>query len=93
MKRRDFLGFLGSSVAAFPLVAHAQQPERERRIGILIPLAESDSQAQTEVMAFRERLQQLAWTEGRNTRIDRRWAAGDVGRIQARKNLSHCSPT
>jgi len=92
MRRRDFLGVLGSSVA-FPLVAHAQQPERERRIGILIPLAESDSQAQTEVMAFRERLQQLGWTEGRNTRIDRRWAAGDVGRIQARKNLSHCSPT
>ena len=83
MKRRDFLGVLSSAVAGFPLIAHAQQPERERRIGILIPLAESDSQAQTEVMAFRERLQQLGWTEGRNARIDRRWAAGDVGRIQA----------
>lgn len=80
MKRREFIS-LGLAAAAWPSVARAQ-PERERRIGILIPLAESDAQAQTEVLAFREQLQHFGWTEGRNARIDRRWAAGDVGRIQ-----------
>jgi putative ABC transport system substrate-binding protein len=83
MRRREFLGVLGGVAASWPLTARAQQPERVRRIGILIPLAESDPEAQTVVTAFRERLQQLGWVDGRNARIDIRWATGDVGRIQA----------
>jgi putative ABC transport system substrate-binding protein len=81
MRRRELLALVGSA-AAWPLVARAQPVERTRRIGILIPLAESDAPAQTGVLAFRTRLQQLGWTEGRNARIDRRWAAGDVDRIK-----------
>jgi ABC-type uncharacterized transport system substrate-binding protein len=82
MRRRKFIAFLGSAAAFWAFPTRAQPPERERRIGILIPLAESDAQAQTEILALRERLQQLGWIEGRNVRIDRRWAAGDVGRMQ-----------
>jgi putative ABC transport system substrate-binding protein len=82
MRRREFITLISGAVAALPLTARAQQAAGERRIGVLVPLAESDAQAQAEVMAFRERLQQLGWTEGRNARIDKRWAAGDIGRIQ-----------
>jgi putative tryptophan/tyrosine transport system substrate-binding protein len=81
MRRREFIVGAGATLA-WPVAALSQQPERERRIGVLIPLAESDTQAQAEVIAFRDRLRQLGWTEGRNVRIDRRWASGDVGRIQ-----------
>jgi putative ABC transport system substrate-binding protein len=82
MRRREFIKLLGSAAAAWPRAASSQQPERMRRIGALIPLAESDAEAQTEVTAFREGLQQLGWMDGRNARIDIRWAAGDVGRIR-----------
>jgi len=82
MRRREFITLISGAAAALPLPSRAQQAAGERRIGVLVPLAESDAQAQAEVMAFRERLQQLGWTEGRNARIDKRWAAGDIGRIQ-----------
>jgi ABC-type uncharacterized transport system substrate-binding protein len=60
----------------------AQPADRIRRIGVLIPFAESDAEAQAQVTAFREQLQQLGWTDGRNVRIDYRWAVGEVGRIR-----------
>ncbi len=82
MKRRDFIRFVGGA-AAWPLAAQAQQPERVRRIGVLIPLSENDTVAQAEVTAFLEGLQQLGWTSGRNARIEIRWAAGDVDRIRS----------
>jgi putative tryptophan/tyrosine transport system substrate-binding protein len=81
IRRRHFIALLGGAVA-WPLAAHAQQVDRMRRIGVLIPLAESDAVAQTEVAAFLEGLQQAGWTEGRNARIDIRWAGGDVDRIR-----------
>ena len=81
MTRREFITLLGGA-AAWPLAARAQQDGRMRRIGVLIPLAESDAEAQSELSAFRERLQHLGWTNGRNAQIDTRWAAGDVGRIR-----------
>ena len=65
---------LGGSVAAWPLAARAQQREPMRRIGVLMGYPESDSEAQTKIAAFRNGLQKLGWTEGRNTRIDTRWA-------------------
>jgi putative ABC transport system substrate-binding protein len=73
MKRRDFIALLGGATAAWPLAARAQQPERMRRIGILMPFAERDPEAQARVTTFREGLQKLGWTEGRNIRIDYRW--------------------
>ena len=73
MKRRDFITLL-SVAAARPVVARAQQVERLRRIGVLMGFAESDSEAQAYIAAFRGGLQKLGWTEGRNIRIDTRWA-------------------
>jgi putative ABC transport system substrate-binding protein len=74
MKRREFLGGLGGAAAAWPLAARAQQPEQMRRIGTLMAYVESDREGQARIAVFREGLQKLGWTEGRNIRIDMRWA-------------------
>ena len=73
MKRRAFISLLGGGAAAWPLTARAQQGERMRRIGVLMGYAESDSDAQAKVAAFRESLRKLGWAEGRNIQIDTRW--------------------
>ena len=75
IERRKFLATLGGAAAAWPLAARAQQPDRMRRIGVLMGYAESDSEVQAHIAAFREGLQKLGWTEGRNIQIDTRWAA------------------
>jgi putative ABC transport system substrate-binding protein len=80
MRRRGFIAGLGA--IALPLAARAQPIEGVRRIGLLIPFAEGDAEAQSQVSAFRSALRQLGWTEGRNLRIDYRWAAGDSARIR-----------
>jgi putative ABC transport system substrate-binding protein len=76
MKRREFITLLGGAVAAWPLAARAQQPERMRRVGVLMNGIESDPEYQTRLMAFVQGLQEQGWTVGRNVRIDIRWAAG-----------------
>jgi putative ABC transport system substrate-binding protein len=81
VKRRHFITLIGGA-AAWPLAARAQQPERMRRIGVLMSLAESDPEAQARVAAFRKGLQTLGWAEGRNVRIDIRWAASDAALMQ-----------
>ena len=73
--RREFIVTLGSAAAAWPVAARAQQGERMRRIGVLMGYDESASSGQALIAGFREGLQKLGWTEGRNTRIDIRWAA------------------
>ena len=74
MRRRDFIGLVGGAAVAWPLVARAQQPERLRRIGVLVASPADDAESQARVAAFKEGLAQLGWTEGRNVRIDTRWA-------------------
>jgi hypothetical protein len=69
---------LGGAAAAWPLGARAQQPERMRRIGVIMPLSSNDPEAQARLTAFKQALQQLGWTEERNVRIDYRWGAGDT---------------
>jgi ABC-type uncharacterized transport system substrate-binding protein len=82
MDRRAFLaGSLGA--LAGPVVVGAQHADRIRRVGLLIPFAESDVEAQTQVAAFLGALRTLGWDEGRNVRIDYRWAARDTTRIRA----------
>jgi len=81
MRRREFIVLLGSGVTGWPLAARAQ-PDRIRRIGLLMGFAESDPEGQTLVTAFREGLQKPGWREGRNIRIDTRWAAGDMEVMQ-----------
>ena len=73
MKRRDFVTLLGGAAAAWPLAARAEQPDRVRRIGVLMAWPESDPEAQSQLASFVQELQKLGWTEGRNLRIDTRW--------------------
>src|SRR5262245_66131465 len=75
MKRRAFITLLGGAAIAWPLAARAQQPERMRRIGVLMNLAADDREGQARLKAFAQGLQQLGWTDGRNVRIDYRWDA------------------
>jgi len=78
MRRREFITLLGGAAVAWPLAARAQQSaERIRRIGALIGFAETDSIGQASANAFRQGLEQLGWVEGRNIRVDYRFAAGD----------------
>ena len=67
---------------AWPLAARAQQPQQMRRIGVLMGWNETDREAQSNLAAFVQALQQLGWTDGRNMRIDYRWSNGDVNRMQ-----------
>jgi putative ABC transport system substrate-binding protein len=81
--RRAFMAIIAGGLLAAPLVAEPQQAGRSRRIGLLIPFAESDVEAQAQIAAFREALRTLGWNEGRDVRIDYRWAAQDTARIRA----------
>src|SRR5262245_61957006 len=78
LKRREFITLLGGTAALWPLVARAQQPERMRRIGMLMNLAAADPESTARVTAFAQGLQELGWTIGRNVQIDTRWAAADA---------------
>jgi putative tryptophan/tyrosine transport system substrate-binding protein len=82
MERRAFITLLGSA-AAWPLAARAQPDERIRRIGVLTPLAESDPEGRARISTFRQGLEKLGWTEGRNFRIDYHWAEGEADRLRA----------
>ena len=79
MKRREFITLAGVAAIAGPLAARAQQPERVRRIGVLMSLAADDREGQARIDAFVEGLRELGWINGRNVRIDTRWGAGWAG--------------
>ncbi|HEY2426886.1 MAG TPA: ABC transporter substrate-binding protein [Pseudolabrys sp.] len=108
MRRREFITVVGTVVGgaavSWPLAARAQQPDRMRRIGVLMGYAESDSEGQAFIVAFREGLQKLGWVENRNMRIDYRWATSDdsdsierfakeLVALQPDLILSHNTPT
>jgi putative ABC transport system substrate-binding protein len=80
--RRKFISALGGTVVAWPITARAQQPEQMRRIGVLMALAADDPEGQARLVAFVQGLQESGWTDGRNVRIDARWAAGDADRFR-----------
>jgi putative ABC transport system substrate-binding protein len=79
MRRREFISLLGGAAAARPLAALAQQPDRVRRIGVLMILAADDPEGHA-LAAFTQGLQGLGWTVGHNVQIDYRWGAGDADR-------------
>jgi putative ABC transport system substrate-binding protein len=81
MRRREFIAALGGAVA-WPLVARAQQSDRVRRVGVVMAYTEKDPNGQLQVAAFRQQLQKLGWTEGRNIQIDFRYAADNPTRIR-----------
>jgi len=79
--RRAFIAALAGA-AVWPLVAHAQQAERTRRVGVLLGLGASDPEGQVRVATFQQALQQLGWIEGRNLRIDIRWGGGNADDVR-----------
>ena len=81
MRRRAFIAFIGGA-AAWPLAARAQQSDRVRRIGVLLPATANDAEFQTRLAAFLQELAQLGWSEGHNVRIDTRWATTDSAAIR-----------
>jgi putative tryptophan/tyrosine transport system substrate-binding protein len=81
MRRREFILAFGGAVA-WPLAARAQQPQRIRRIGLLLAFAESDPEGKRRIAAFQNRLQDLGWTDGRNIQFDYRWASGEADRLR-----------
>jgi putative ABC transport system substrate-binding protein len=81
MRRREFIALVGGA-AAWPFTARAQQPERMRRIGILLPAAADDAEFQARLVAFHQGLALLGWTIGRNVRLDTRWATASAPDIR-----------
>src|SRR5438034_7787762 len=90
MKRRDLISLLGGVAAAWPRAARAQQPERMRRIGILLPATADDPEFQTRLGAFQQELQQFGWSIGRNLRIDIRWAKTSADDARSIRNQELC---
>jgi putative tryptophan/tyrosine transport system substrate-binding protein len=76
--RREFITLLGGTTAVWPFAARAQQPERVRRIGVLMSTAENDPETQGRLAAFRDGLEKLGWMEGRNLVSEYRWGANDL---------------
>jgi ABC-type uncharacterized transport system substrate-binding protein len=77
MRRREFITLL-SGAAVWPITAHAQQAERIRPIGVLMPFAKDNPEGQARIAAFLQEMQKLGWTEGRNLQIEYRWDTGDL---------------
>src|SRR4029079_7442558 len=82
MRRRQFITLLGGAAATWPLAARAQQPERMRRVGVILPAAADDTEFQTWVGACLQALARSGWTIGRNVRIDTRWATANPNEIR-----------
>ena len=82
MRRREFIAGLGGA-AAWPLAARAQQRDRVRRIGVLMPADENDPGYNSLLSAFTQALADLGWTDGRNVRMDLRWGGGDINRLES----------
>jgi len=93
MQRREFITLLGAATFALPLAARAQQATGVRHVAFLHPYAENDAEVLARVIAFREGLESLGWTENRNIRIEHRYSGGDLGRIRAyATELVHSAP-
>ena len=81
IQRREFITLLGGA-AAWPLAARAQQPGRMRRVGVLMAFDENDPEGKAELSEFTKGLVELGWIDGRNVRMDLRWATGNVDRVR-----------
>jgi putative tryptophan/tyrosine transport system substrate-binding protein len=91
-RRREFVTLLGGAATAWPLAARAQQPERVRRVGVLLPATADDPVWQTRFGAFLQGLQQSGWSIGQNVRIETRWATINAAEIRrhAAAGARHC---
>ena len=92
MNRRQFIALVGG-VSAWPLPARSQTPDRMRRIALMMPYGESDSESQGRIAALRESLEKLGWTDGHNLRVDYRWDVDNPERARAvAKELAASAP-
>jgi putative ABC transport system substrate-binding protein len=82
MRRREFIGLIGGAAAAWPRAARAQQSDHIRRVGILINDHENDADVQAQLIAFKQELDRLTWSDGRNVRFDIRFSQGDLDQMQ-----------
>src|SRR5262249_57847120 len=94
MKRRQFITLLGGTAAAWPLAARAQQPERMRRVGLLVgTYGQTDREGQDRIAGFLDTFRKLGWSDGRNVRIDYRWGGGDAERSETLAGeIVQCAP-
>jgi len=92
MRRREFIALIGGVAASRPLASHAQQAERMRRVGVLLPATADDREFQARISAFRQEIEKLGWTEGRNIRIDYHWAAAGADRLRAAASVVASAP-
>src|SRR5262249_8062397 len=83
MRRREFIALLGSGVAGWQVAARAQQGERMRRIGIVMPFAKGDSDGEARLRAFKQELGKLGWTDGGNIQFDERWLTDDMDLVRS----------
>jgi putative tryptophan/tyrosine transport system substrate-binding protein len=83
MRRREFITLLGGAAAGWPLAARAQQRERMRRIGIVMPFAKGDSEGEARIRAFKQELAKLGWTDGSNIQFDERWPADNMDLVRS----------
>ncbi len=90
MRRREFISLVGAATVAWPLAAHAQQPER--RVAVLMSFPADDPEGQARLAAFVEGLRQLGWTDGRNVKIEIRWPLGDAERSRSAEELIALAP-
>src|SRR6516162_11900481 len=81
MRRRQFITLLGGAAAAWPLAARAQQPEKMRRIGVLMSI-ENDPDGKAQLSGFMQGLAEFGWIDGRNLRMEIHWGGGDVNRTR-----------
>ena len=82
IRRREFIFTLGGAAVAWPLAVRAQQSERVRRIGVLVPFTETNTAAQSHIAEFKRELQKLGWSEGRNVIVKSRFGGGDSERVR-----------
>jgi ABC-type uncharacterized transport system substrate-binding protein len=92
VSRREFIMLLGGAAAAWPVAARAQQPERTRHVGVLMGIAEDDADTKARLAKFRQELERLGWSEGRNVRIDIRFAPGGAQAQALAKELVALRP-
>src|SRR5262245_4169827 len=91
IRRRKFIALLGGAAAGWPIAAGAQQPDRIRRIAVLAPLAEDDPERTARLAGFRRGLEKRGWSEGRNVRMDTRFApdsSADQAQVQAKELIA-----
>jgi putative ABC transport system substrate-binding protein len=81
VRRRTFIAGLGGAVA-WPVMVRAQQGERVRRIGLLMNFPEADTEGNTRLVAFLQRMHELGWSDGHNLKLESRWSGADIDRMQ-----------